>query len=334
MTELLEVADLRTGFHTHGGVIRAVDGVDFAIEKGGALGVVGESGSGKSVTALSIMRLIDLPGRIEPGSSIVFDGRDLAALSEEEMTTIRGNDISMIFQEPMTSLNPVFTVGEQIAESVRLHQGVDRKEAEARAVDMMRLVGIPSAEKRMRDYPHQMSGGMRQRVMIGMALSCNPKLLVADEPTTALDVTVQAQILELMKELREKLGMAILLITHDLGVVAEMVDQVAVMYGGKIVERGPVAETFATPQHPYTEALLRSIPLLGMRYTTPLKAIRGMVPSPLDWPPGCRFAPRCDYVFDRCRTELPPLFDVGAQESACWLCEKGARAVAPIGAAS
>ena len=208
------------------------------------------------------------------------------------------------------------------------------KEADTRALEMMRLVGIPSAEKRMRDYPHQMSGGMRQRVMIGMALSCNPKLLIADEPTTALDVTVQAQILELMKELREKLGMAILLITHDLGVVAEMVDEVAVMYGGKIVERGPVTETFATPQHPYTEALLRSIPLLGMRYTTPLKAIRGMVPSPLDWPPGCRFAPRCDYVFDRCLTELPPLFDVGAQESACWLCEKGARAVQPIGAAS
>jgi oligopeptide/dipeptide ABC transporter ATP-binding protein len=192
---------------------------------------------------------------------------------------------------------------------------------------MMRLVGIPSAEKRMRDYPHQMSGGMRQRVMIGMALSCNPKLLIADEPTTALDVTVQAQILELMKELREKLGMAIMLITHDLGVVAEMVDQVAVMYGGRIVEHGPVREIFASPQHPYTEALLRSIPLLGMRYTTPLKAIRGMVPSPLDWPPGCRFAPRCDYVFDRCLTELPPLFDVGGQESACWLCEKGRRAV-------
>ncbi len=186
---------------------------------------------------------------------------------------------------------------------------------------MMRLVGIPSAEKRVRDYPHQMSGGMRQRVMIGMALSCNPKLLIADEPTTALDVTVQAQILELMKELREKLGMAILLITHDLGVVAEMVDEVAVMYGGKIVERGPVKEIFASPQHPYTEALLRSIPLLGMRYTTPLKAIRGMVPSPLDWPSGCRFAPRCDYVFDRCAQELPPLLDVGAQEAACWLCE-------------
>ena len=231
-------------------MIRAVDGVDFAIEKGGALGVVGESGSGKSVTALSIMRLIDLPGRVEPGSAILFDGRDLALLAEDEMAKIRGNEISMIFQEPMTSLNPVFTVGEQIAESVRLHQGVGRKEADDRAVEMMRLVGIPSAEKRVRDYPHQMSGGMRQRVMIGMALCCNPKLLIADEPTTALDVTVQAQILELMKELREKLGMAILLITHDLGVVAEMVDEVAVMYGGKIVERGPVTEIFATRSTP------------------------------------------------------------------------------------
>ncbi len=334
MTELLSVANLRTGFHTHGGVIRAVDGVDFTIEKGGTLGVVGESGSGKSVTALSIMRLIDLPGRVESSSSILFEGRELAALDEEEMATIRGNEISMIFQEPMTSLNPVFTVGDQIAEAVRLHQHVGKSEADKRAVEMMRLVGIPSAEKRVRDYPHQMSGGMRQRVMIGMALSCNPKLLIADEPTTALDVTVQAQILELMKELRERLGMAILLITHDLGVVAEMVDEVAVMYGGRIVERGPVKEIFANPQHPYTEALLRSIPLLGMRYTTPLKAIRGMVPSPLDWPPGCRFSPRCDYAFERCAEELPPLFEVGAQESACWLCETGPRAIQPIGVPS
>ena len=334
MTELLKVANLRTGFHTHGGVIRAVDGVDFTIEKGGALGVVGESGSGKSVTALSIMRLIELPGRVEPSSNILFEGRELATLDEEEMATIRGNEISMIFQEPMTSLNPVFTVGDQIAEAVRLHQNVGKSEAEERAVAMMRLVGIPSAEKRVRDYPHQMSGGMRQRVMIGMALSCNPKLLIADEPTTALDVTVQAQILELMKELRDKLGMAILLITHDLGVVAEMVEDVAVMYGGRIVERGPVEEIFANPQHPYTEALLRSIPLLGMRYTTPLKAIRGMVPSPLDWPAGCRFAPRCDYAFERCAKELPPLFEVGVQESACWLCETGPRAVRPIGAPS
>ena len=222
----------------------------FSIAKGGTLGVVGESGSGKSVTALSIMRLVDLPGRVERDSSITFEGRDLAKLREDEMARIRGNEISMIFQEPMTSLNPVFTVGDQIAESVRLHQAVGKKEADERALEMMRLVGIPSAEKRMRDYPHQMSGGMRQRVMIGMALSCNPKLLIADEPTTALDVTVQAQILELMKELRERLGMAILLITHDLGVVAEMVDEVAVMYAGRIVERGPVADIFADRSTP------------------------------------------------------------------------------------
>jgi oligopeptide/dipeptide ABC transporter ATP-binding protein len=334
VTELLTVGNLRTVFHTHGGVVRAVDGVDFSIEMGGALGVVGESGSGKSVTALSIMRLIDPPGRVEPTSNIVFDGRELATLPENAMASIRGNEISMIFQEPMTSLNPVFTVGEQIAESVRLHQHVGDREARERALEMMRLVGISDAEKRMNDYPHQMSGGMRQRVMIGMALSCNPKLLIADEPTTALDVTVQAQILELIKELREKLGMAILLITHDLGVVAEMVDEVAVMYGGKIVERGQVKEIFASPQHPYTEALLQSIPLLGMRYTTPLKAIRGMVPSPLDWPAGCRFAPRCDYAFERCATELPPLFATGAQESACWLCENGRRESQTVGAPS
>jgi oligopeptide/dipeptide ABC transporter ATP-binding protein len=323
--ELLRVEGLRTYFGTPRGVLRAVDGVDFALGPGETLGVVGESGSGKSVTALSVMRLVDRPGQVLPGSRIVFEGRDLAELTETEMSRIRGNDISMIFQEPMTSLNPVFTVGDQIAEAVELHEGLGKKDALARAVEMMRLVGIPSAERRVADYPHQMSGGMRQRVMIAMALSCNPKLLIADEPTTALDVTVQAQILELMKDLRERLGMAILLITHDLGVVAEMVDEVAVMYAGRIVERGPVADVFAEPQHPYTEALLRSIPLVGMRYTQPLEAIRGMVPSPLDWPDGCRFAPRCDYAFDRCRTEDPRLLPVPPQESACWLCTEGRR---------
>jgi oligopeptide/dipeptide ABC transporter ATP-binding protein len=322
---LLRVEALRTGFATAGGLLRAVDGVDLELPAGGTLGVVGESGSGKSVTALSIMRLVDRPGRVEPGSKILFEGRDLAKLSENQMSAIRGNEISMIFQEPMTSLNPVFTVGDQIAEAVELHQGLGKRDATARAVEMMRLVGIPSAERRVNDYPHQLSGGMRQRVMIAMALACNPKLLIADEPTTALDVTVQAQILELMKDLRERLGMAILLITHDLGVVAEMVDEVAVMYAGRIVERGPVADVFAEPQHPYTEALLRSIPRVGMRYTQPLAAIRGMVPSPLDWPAGCRFAPRCDYAFDRCLSEDPQLFAVPPQESACWLCEEGRR---------
>jgi len=271
------------------------------------------------------MRLVDQPGRIVDGTRIQFDGRELTELDEPAMEKIRGNDISMIFQEPMTSLNPVFTVGDQIAEAVRLHQQVGQKEALERAVEMMQLVGVPSPERRVHDYPHQMSGGMRQRVMIAMALSCNPKLLIADEPTTALDATIQAQILELMRELRERLGMSILLITHDLGVIAEMVDEVAVMYAGRIVERGPVADIFASPQHPYTEALLQSIPLLGMRYSTPLKAIRGMVPSPLEWPDGCRFAPRCDYVFDRCSTDDPVLLRVGTQESACWLCEGGRR---------
>ncbi len=325
MTPLLEVEGLRTGFDTREGFLRAVDGVSFEIAPGGTLGVVGESGSGKSVTALSVMRLIDRPGRIAKGSRILLEGRDLATLGERELGAIRGNEIAMIFQEPMTSLNPVFTVGNQIAESVRLHQNLGTREALDRAVEMMRLVGIPSAERRIQDYPHQMSGGMRQRVMIAMALSCNPKLLIADEPTTALDVTVQAQILELMKELRERLGMAILLITHDLGVVAEMVDEVAVMYGGRIVERGPVADIFASPQHPYTEALLDSIPLLGMRYSKPLRAIRGVVPSPLEWPQACRFAPRCDYAFAKCVEVDPPLLPVPPQESACWLCENGRR---------
>ena len=325
MNELLRVENLRTWFATSKGMLRAVDGVDFTIPQGGTLGVVGESGSGKSVTALSVMRLVEKPGRIERGSKIIFEGRDLATLGERELTRIRGNDIAMIFQEPMTSLNPVFTVGNQIAEAVRLHQGLNRREAAERAVELMRLVGIPSAERRVNDHPHQMSGGMRQRVMIAMALSSDPKLLIADEPTTALDVTVQAQILELMKELRERLGMAIMLITHDLGVVAEMVDEVAVMYAGRVVERGPVEEIFSSPQHPYTEALLESIPLLGMRYTDPLKAIRGTVPNPLDWPPGCRFAPRCDYVFDKCVASDPPLLPVAPQESACWLCEHGRR---------
>jgi oligopeptide/dipeptide ABC transporter ATP-binding protein len=327
--ELLRVEGLRTFFYTHGGVLRAVDGIDLTIGHGATLGVVGESGSGKSVTALSVMRLVDPPGRVEPGSRIVLEGRDLADLDEKAMERVRGKEIAMIFQEPMTSLNPVFTVGDQIAEAIRLHTAASRKETALRVVEMLRLVGIPSPERRVHDYPHQLSGGMRQRVMIGMALSCNPKLLIADEPTTALDVTVQAQILELMKELRERLGMSMLLITHDLGVIAEMVDEVAVMYAGRIVERGPVADVFANPQHPYTEALLRSIPIMGMTYAKPLRVIRGIVPNPLDWPAGCRFAPRCDYAFDRCQTEDPYLLPAATQESACWLSEQGWRRTAP-----
>jgi oligopeptide/dipeptide ABC transporter ATP-binding protein len=325
MTELLRVENLRTWFDTDGGRIRAVDGVDFTIEAGRTLGVVGESGSGKSVTALSVMGLVDAPGKVDESSRILFDGRDLTRLRERELEQLRGKEISMIFQEPMTSLNPVYDIGEQIAESLRQHEGMRKRAAQARALEMLELVGIPEARRRISDYPHQLSGGMRQRVMIAIALACNPKLLIADEPTTALDVTIQAQILELMAELRDRLGMAILLITHDLGVVAEMCDDVVVMYAGRVVERGPVDAVFTSPQHPYTEALLQSIPMLGMTQAEPLRVIRGTVPSPLAWPAGCRFAPRCDYAFDRCQTVDPPLFPVPPQESACLLCEQGRR---------
>ena len=328
MEPLLEVSNLRTWFESPGGAIRAVDGVDFTLGAGRTLGIVGESGSGKSVTALSIMRLVEPPGRIQEGSSIVFGGRELTTLPERRLESIRGAEISMVFQEPMTSLNPVYTIGEQIAESVRIHRGAKGRAARERALEMLELVGIPEAARRLDDYPHQLSGGMRQRVMIGMALACDPKLIIADEPTTALDVTIQAQILELLAEVRQRLGMAILLITHDLGVVAEMCDDVVVMYAGRVVERGPVADVFTTPQHPYTEALLQSIPMLGMTQAEPLRVIRGSVPSPRDWPVGCRFRPRCDYAFDKC-VEQPPLLPVAPQESACWLCEGGRRTAAP-----
>jgi oligopeptide/dipeptide ABC transporter ATP-binding protein len=325
VAELLQVENLRTWFRTEAGIVRAVDGVDFELQAGKTLGVVGESGSGKSVTALSVMRLIERPGEILDGSRIVFDGRDLTALSDKEMEAVRGNEISMIFQEPMTSLNPVYAVGDQIAEAIRLHQDASKKEASNRAIEMLELVGIPEAAKRARDFPHQLSGGMRQRVMIGMALACGPKLIIADEPTTALDVTIQAQILDLMMELQDRLGMSILLITHDLGVVAETCDDVVVMYAGRVVEKGTAEAVFGSPQHPYTEALLQSIPVLGMARHEPLRVIRGNVPSPLAWPRGCRFAPRCDLVFERCE-EQPPLFDVDGGSSACWLCEHGRRA--------
>jgi oligopeptide/dipeptide ABC transporter ATP-binding protein len=314
---LLSVRDLRVYFHQRDRVVRAVDGVDLQLEPGKTLCLVGESGSGKSLTALSIMRLISPPGRIEEGSEITYAGRDLVAASAEQMQSIRGNEISMIFQEPMSSLNPAHTVGAQIAEAVRLHRPVSKAAAAERALEMLRLVGVPDPRRRASDYPHQLSGGMRQRVMIAMALSCEPKLIIADEPTTALDVTIQAQVLELLRELRDTLGMAVLLITHDLGVVAEMADDVAVMYAGRIVERGNVQDTFARPQHPYTQALLRSIPVLGMRQDQRLTVIPGMVPSPASWPSGCRFEARCDQAYDRCG-EYPPLFDVGLQAAACW----------------
>ena len=309
---ILQIEDLQTHFFTAIGTVRAVDGVSYALKSGETLGVVGESGCGKSVTALSILRLIaDPPGRIV-GGAIRFEGRNLLELSESEMERIRGNDISMIFQEPMTSLNPLFTVGGQIAEAVALHQGLSRKEAWNRAVEMLRQVSMPEPEKRAHAYPHQLSGGMRQRVMIAMALSCNPKVLIADEPTTALDVTIQAQILDLMRELQETFGTAIILITHDMGVVAENADRVVVMYAGRKVEEAPANELFNNPGHPYTKGLLGSIPHLdevarsGQRRQR-LNEIKGLVPSLFNLPPGCSFAPRCALATDRCREAPPPL---------------------------
>lgn len=304
--KLVEVRGLKTYFYTEDGVVPAVDGVNLHVNRGETLGVVGESGCGKSVTSLSIMRLIpNPPGKVEAGS-IRFEGRELLQLPEAEMRRIRGNDISMIFQEPMTSLNPVFTIGDQIAEAIQLHQRLGYRDAVAKAVDMLRLVGIPVPERRVREYPHQLSGGMRQRVMIAMALSCNPKLLIADEPTTALDVTIQAQILELMKKLKQDLGMAIMLITHDLGVVAEMCERVVVMYAGKVVEEGDAISLFQHPLHPYTEGLLQSVPRLDESRER-LHVIEGVVPNPMHMPVGCRFHPRCPLVTDRCRAEEPQL---------------------------
>jgi oligopeptide/dipeptide ABC transporter ATP-binding protein len=317
---LLDVKDLRTSFHTEEGVARAVDGISFQVARGEVLGVVGESGSGKSVTALSIMRLVQEPGRIADTSRIDFDGRDLTGLTEREMRGVRGNDIAMIFQEPMTSLNPVYPVGDQISEAVRLHAGLGRKEARARAIELLRLVGIPVPERRVDEYPHQLSGGMRQRVMIAMALANEPDLLIADEPTTALDVTIQAQILELLLELRQRLGMGIILITHDLGVVAEVCDRVVVMYAGQVVETGPVREIFAQPAHPYTQGLLAAVPRPDQRGGK-LAVIPGTVPSPVRWPHGCRFRARCPYAWDRCH-EQPSLLAVGPEQHArCWLVE-------------
>jgi oligopeptide/dipeptide ABC transporter ATP-binding protein len=307
--KLVEIRNLRTHFYTEDGVVPAVDGVNFYIKRGETLGVVGESGCGKSVTALSIMRLIpNPPGKIVEGE-ILFEGQDLVKKSESEMRKIRGNDISMIFQEPMTSLNPVFTIGDQIAEAIQLHQGLNHREALDKSVEMLRLVGIPLPERRVKEYPHQLSGGMRQRVMIAMALSCNPKLLVADEPTTALDVTIQAQILEIMKKLKKELGMAIMLITHDLGVVAEMCERVIVMYGGKVVEEADVLSLFKNPLHPYTEGLLQSIPRMD-EDVEKLHVIEGVVPNPLYLPEGCRFHPRCPYAVEKCKESQPALEQV------------------------
>ena len=303
---LLDIRNLRTHFFTDDGVVRAVDGVSFPIRRGRTLGVVGESGCGKSVTALSILRLVSPPGRIVEGE-ILFEGRDLTKLPEGEMRSIRGHHISMIFQEPMTSLNPVFTIGYQIAESARLHLGKSRSEARDHAIEMLRRVRIPSAETRVDEYPHQMSGGMRQRVMIAMALACNPRLLIADEPTTALDVTIQAQILELMHGLQKEFGMSMMIITHDLGVVAEVADEVAVMYASKVVEYAPAAELFQHPLHPYTLGLLQSIPQLDTARGKKLNVIAGSVPNPLNFPPGCKFHPRCPSAVEKCRAVEPQL---------------------------
>ncbi len=306
---LLEVENLRTWFHTRGGVARAVDGVSFSIAAGETVGMVGESGCGKSVTALSLLRLIDPPGRIEDGSRLRFEGTDLLALDEERMRRLRGNRIAMVFQEPMTALNPVFTIGDQVAEVARVHAGASRRSARERAVEMLSLVGIPDPRARASAYPHELSGGMRQRVLIAMALVMNPALLIADEPTTALDVTIQAQILELLAELQQRLGLAVLLITHDLGVVAEVTSRVLVMYGGQIVESAPVRDLFAHPRHPYTEGLLAATPRLGERLER-LAVIPGTVPPPTAWPGGCRFHDRCAYAWPRCAAEAPALVPV------------------------
>jgi peptide/nickel transport system ATP-binding protein/oligopeptide transport system ATP-binding protein len=319
--ELLTVDGLRTHFFTQDGVVKAVDGVSFSIRHGETLGVVGESGCGKSITALSVMRLIERPGRIVEGA-IRLGSRDLLALSDEEMRDVRGNAISMIFQEPMTSLNPVYTCGDQIAEAISLHEGIPAKQATGQAIEMLTQVGIPDAKRRAREYPHQLSGGMRQRVMIAMALSTNPELLIADEPTTALDVTIQAQILELMKTLRERNRMAMMLITHDLGVIAEMADDVVVMYAGKVVEASDVATIFEQPHHPYTKGLLASIPRMGERRTR-LEVIKGVVPNPLNLPSGCLFKRRCPYAMPVCATP-PPLQEIErGHVSRCWLTPAG-----------
>jgi peptide/nickel transport system ATP-binding protein len=318
---LLVVEDLKTYFRTDGGVARAVDGVSFSLDRGETLGLVGESGCGKSVTSLSIMRLIPSPpGEIASGR-IRFRGEDLLEMSEPDMRKVRGNDIAMIFQEPMTSLNPVFTCGFQIDEAVMLHQRLNRDAARKKTVEMLDRVGIPDPHQRADEYPHQLSGGMRQRVMIAMALSCNPDILIADEPTTALDVTIQAQILELMAQLQSEFGMAVLMITHDLGVIAEVADRVAVMYAGKIVEAAAVSEIFARPKHPYTKGLLESIPKLTERKHR-LSVIPGTVPDATQFPEACRFAPRCALAEEACRQNEPALHLVDdGHEAACWLAE-------------
>ncbi len=322
MNPVLSVRHLTTSFVTGAGLARAVDDVSFDLLEGETLGIVGESGSGKTVTALSILKLIEKPGQIAETSVVDYRGRDLVQLSYGELRQIRGAEIAMIFQEPTTSLNPVLTAGSQIVETLRAHQTLNRKEARGRAIELLELVGIPDAGQRVDDYPHQLSGGMQQRVMIAMALSCNPKILIADEPTTALDVTIQAQILELLMTLKQRLGMAMVLITHDLGIVAGVADRVAVMYGGQIVEQAKTDELFSRPKHPYTSALMRAVPRLD-RPVAVLETVPGTVPPATAWPAACRFHPRCSQVMDRCLEELPSLTDTGQGHMArCWLADE------------
>ncbi len=324
MSTLLEVKNLKTSFFTYAGEVKAIDDVSFTVNSGEAVAIVGESGCGKSVTSLSIMRLLSNPGKIVNGS-IRFNGKELVTLSDNEMRSIRGNEIGMIFQDPMTSLNPVLTVKQQLTEGLRLHKGLSAEAATTKALELMRLVGIPSPENRLNQYPHQFSGGMRQRVMIAMALSCEPKLLIADEPTTALDVTIQAQILEIMKDLKQKVNTSIILITHDLGVVAGLCQKVIVMYAGKIVESGALNDIFYQPQHPYTWGLLKSVPRLDEAEKQKLVPIYGQPPDLLAPPSGCRFRPRCDYAMQICEQEQPLYFHAGADhQAACWLMHEGA----------
>ena len=319
---ILEIKNLHTYFYTDSGVIKSVDGVDIELREGTTLGIVGESGSGKSVTALSVMGLLmGTTGKVAEGE-ILFEGRDLTKLDDEERRKMRGEKISMIFQEPMTSLNPVMKIGDQITECILMHNNISKQEAWDKAVEMLKLTGVPRVERMMKEYPFQLSGGQRQRVMIAMALVCKPKILIADEPTTALDVTIQAQILDLMENLKQKTGTSILFITHDLGVVAEVCEDVVVMYSGRVVEKGDVRSIFASPSHPYTKGLLASIPKLG-ECAEELESIPGNVPNPKYMPQGCKFAPRCSCAFDKCREEEPGFYDVGeGHMSRCWLCEK------------
>lgn len=314
---ILEVKNLKTSFHTRKGTVTAVAGVDFQIQPGKILGIVGESGCGKSVTSMSILNLLADYAKIDKDSHIIFQDRELTTISQKEMRKIRGQDIAMIFQDPMTSLNPVMTIEKQLVEAVRTHEKISKKEAAGRALLMLSKVGIPSPEKRLKEYPHQLSGGMKQRVMIAMALILSPKLLIADEPTTALDVTIQAQILKLIRELRDETGTAIMLITHDMGVVVSMADEIAVMYAGRIVEYGDVHEIFKNPKHPYTEGLLKSIPRLNQSDAA-LYTIEGTVPNQYDMPTGCRFAPRCPYATEKCSVSEPDIVKADQIQVRCW----------------